>query len=179
MREEEEAGAVEVGRIMEEIQARIAEKKASGVYTDEEIDEISRMELSLQEREGYGEEMDRLLSWLHANWEATGPVDPEVPGARRPFREAAKKILNALLGPEARLLLAKQNQINARLVQLLSGVLPPLREGFRDAGERLDGLAQRLEEDNRKLREKVDGLAARLEKLEGRPGPSSGERQEQ
>jgi len=176
---EEEAETVEVGRIMEEIQARIAKKKASGVYTDEEIDEISRMELSLQEREGYGEEMDRLLSWLHANWEATGPVDREVTAADRPLREAAKKFLNALLGPEARLLLAKQNQINARTVQLLSGVLPPLREGFRDAEERLDSLALRLEEENRQLREKVDGLASRLERLEGRPGPSPGERQGQ
>jgi hypothetical protein len=67
------AAGVDVARIMEEIRGRVAERKAAGVYSDEALEEIAHMELRLREREEYGVEMDRLISWLHAHWEATGP----------------------------------------------------------------------------------------------------------
>jgi hypothetical protein len=164
------AESVDVGRIMEEVKARVAEKKAAGAYSAEEIEEISRMELKLRESEGYGEEMERLISWLHTHWEATGPVDSERQGKVSPGRDAAKKALRSLLGPLSRLLLGKQNQINARLVQVLSGSLPPLRDGSREVEERVDALALRLEEENRLLRQEVEKLAARLEEREEREG---------
>lgn len=164
---------IDAGRIMEEIRSRVAERKRSGFYRDDEIEEISRMELDLREQEGYGEEMDRLLSWLHAHWEATGPVERGGHAPGRPLREAVRKFLITVLKPAARLLLSKQNQINARVVQLLSGVLPPLRDGLRDADERIDGLALRLEEENRRLREQAEELDSRLKKLEDRTGKDS------
>ena len=157
---------VEVGAVMEAIRVRVEEKKASGFYTAEEIEEITRMELDLQEREGYGEEMDRLLSWLHSHWEATAPVVLDGTEPRRPLREIAKRTLRMLLYPATKLFLAKQNQINARVAQLLSGSLPALREGFRDLEESGDRLIVGLEKENRKLREDLDALAARLERLE-------------
>jgi len=159
---------VDVGRIMEEVKARVAEKKAAGAYSAEEIEEITRMELQLRESEGYGEEMERLISWLHTHWEATAPVDSEDAGKVSPKREAVKKVLRALLGPVSRLLLGKQNQINARIVQVLSGSLPPLRDGSREVEERVDALALRLEEDNRQLREEMKKLTARLAEREER-----------
>jgi hypothetical protein len=162
------AGPVDVGRIMEEIRARVAEKKASGAYSAEDIEEITRMELDLRESEGYGEEMERLISWLHTHWEATGPVDGGDEGKIRPGREVVKKVLRAFLSPVSRLLLAKQNQINARIVQLLSGSLPPLRDGSREVEERVDALALRLEEENRQLRQEMEKLTARFEEREGR-----------
>ncbi len=164
---------VDAGRIMEEIRSRVAERKRSGFYRDDEIGEISRMELELREQEGYGEEMGRLISWLHTHWEATAPVEKEGHAPARPLREAVKEVLNTILKPAARLLLSKQNQINARVAQLLSGVLPPLRDDLRDANERIDGLVLRLEEENRRLREQVEELGVRLEKLEGRTGKDS------
>lgn len=171
---------IDAGRIMEEIRSRIAERKRSGFYRDDEIEEISRMELDLREQEGYGEEMDRLISWLHAHWEATGPVEREERAPGRPLREAVKKVLNAILRPVARLLLSKQNQINARVAQLLSGALPHLRDGMSDANERIDGLLLRLEEENHRLRERAEGLEVRLKKLEDRIGKdSSGVRRDQ
>ncbi len=153
---------------MEEVKARVAEKKASGAYLAEEIEEITRMELKLRESEGYGEEMERLISWLHTHWEATGPVDSEKSGKISPGREAVKKILRAILSPVSRLLLGKQNQINARIVQVLSGSLPPLRDGSREVEERVDALALRLEKDNRQLRQEMEKLSARLAEREGR-----------
>jgi hypothetical protein len=159
---------VDVGRIMEEVKARVAEKKASGAFAAEEIEEITRMELKLRESEGYGEEMERLISWLHTHWEATAPVDSEDAGNVSPGREAVKKVLRALLGPVSRLLLGKQNQINARIVQVLSGSLPPLRDGSREVEERVDALALRLEEENRLLREEMKKLTARLAEREER-----------
>jgi hypothetical protein len=161
-------GSIDVARIMEEVKARVAGKKASGAYSAEEIEEITRMELKLRESEGYGEEMERLISWLHTHWEATGPVDSEQSGNVSPGREAVKKILRALLGPVSRLLLGKQNQINARIVQVLSGSLPPLRDGSREVEERVDALALRLEKDNRQLRQEIEKLSARFEEREGR-----------
>jgi hypothetical protein len=158
--------AVDVGRIMEEVKARVAEKKASGAYSAEEIEEITRMELKLRESEGYGEEMERLISWLHTHWEATGPVDSEGSGKVSPGKEAAKKVLRSLLSPLSRLLLGKQNQINARIVQVLSGSLPPLRDGSREVEERVDALALRLEEENRQLRQEMEKLTARFEERE-------------
>jgi hypothetical protein len=159
---------IDVGRIMGEVKARVAEKKASGAYSAEEIEEITRMELKLRESEGYGEEMERLISWLHTHWEATGPVDGENAGKVSPAREAAKKIVRTLLSPLSRLLLGKQNQINARIVQVLSGSLPPLRDGSREVEERVDALALRLEEENRQLRQEVEKLTSRFEEREER-----------
>lgn len=166
---------LDVERIMESIRERVARKKASGAYSEKEVTEIAAMELSLQEQEGYGEEMDRILSWLHAHWEATGEVDPEGAAAGSPAREAVKKALRKALSPAARLLLGKQNQINAKMVQLLSGTLPPLREGFLDIDQRGDAAALRLEKENRDLRRELEELASRLERLEGKEGGPPGE----
>ena len=177
MTRDESLNSIDVEGIMQAIQDRVAEKKAAGLYSKEEIDEIARMELSLQEREGYGEEMDRILSWLHANWEATGEVDPEGSPGRSPGREAVKKALRSLLSPAARLLLAKQNQINAKIVQLLSGALPPLRDGFLDIDQRGDGWALRLEKENQELRLKLREVASRLDRLEERENEPPRDRQ--
>lgn len=168
---------VDIGKIMREIKARVAERKAAGLYSEADIDEIAAMELSLRECEGYGEEMDRLLSWLHANWEATGAVDPEERAPHRPFRESLKKLLRFILHPLARRILAKQNQINARIVQLLSGTAPQLREGFRDVEERLDNLALHLEKENSSLQKRLEEAASRLERLESEAGDRSRQRQ--
>lgn len=168
--EERAAEAIDIRKIMEEIHRKVSAKMASGFYSEEEIEEISRMELSLEERQGFGEEMDRLLSWLHTHWESTGPVDP-IPEAKSPLlRRAVKRLLHLLMRPEARLLLAKQNQINAKLVQLLSGALPPLRDGYLNSEQQLENLSSRLAEEQLWLRERVDELAARLERLEGGRG---------
>ena len=51
--EEQAAEAIDVRRIMEEIKQKVAEKKAAGLYSEGEIEEISRMELSLKERLGF------------------------------------------------------------------------------------------------------------------------------
>lgn len=167
VRAEGSAPGIDTALIMEEIRAGVAAKKAAGVYSDEELAAIAGMELRLQEREEYGAEMDRLISWLHAHWEATGPVDSEAGLAGSPARGALKKALRIILSPLSRLLLSKQNQINARIVQLFSGALPPLRESSRDAEKRMENLALRLEKENAGLREEVQGLSARLERLEG------------
>jgi hypothetical protein len=163
---EETAAGVDVSRIMEEIRGRVTERKAAGVYSDEALEEIARMELRLQEREGYGVEMDRLISWLHAHWEATGPVEREGVAAGRPMTEAMKGILRVLLAPLSRLLLSKQNQINAKIVQLFSGALPPLRESATDVEKRLENVAQHLEKENTRLREELSEIAVRLKRLE-------------
>jgi hypothetical protein len=177
-REETAAVGVDVARIMEEVRGRVAERKAAGVYSDEALEEIARMELRLQEREEYGVEMDRLISWLHAHWEATGPLEREGMVAGKPVAEAVKKVLRVLLAPLSRLLLAKQNQINAKIVQLFSGVLPPLRESAADVEKRLENMALHLEKENARLREELSEVAARLKRLEGSSpdqGPGSGD----
>lgn len=161
------ATGIDISHIMEEIRAAVAEKKAAGVYSEEDLAAIAGMELRLQEREEYGAEMDRLISWLHAHWEATSRVDSETGMAESPARGALKKILRTLLSPLSRILLSKQNQINARMVQLFSGSLPPLRESSRDVEKRMENLALRLEKENAGLREKVQDISARLERLEG------------
>ena len=55
-------------------------------------------------------------------------------------------------------------------MQVLSGSLPPLRDGSREVEERVDALALRMEEENRLLRQEVEKLAARLEEREEREG---------
>ena len=156
---------VDVGRIMKEIRHRVEERKRAGEYSDEDLAAIAAMELRLREREEYGVEMDRLISWLHAHWEATAPVEEEMAGGSALWR-ATKKLLRRLLSPLSRLLLAKQNHINARVVQLLSGALPPLREGARDVEKRMENLALRLEKENSALREEVREMSSRLDRLE-------------
>ena len=150
---EKEPPRIDASLVMEEIRSRVAQRKAAGEYTDEELNAIAAMELHLQEREGYGEETDRIISWLHANWEATGEVDPEGQPASTPLKGIAKKISRAILFPVSRLLLGKQNQINARLVQLLSGSIPTLRDGLGDVESRTEQRLAALEREVRKLAE--------------------------
>jgi hypothetical protein len=157
---EEDLPRIDSAKIMEEIGARVAERKAAGGYTAEEVREIAAMELELREREGYGEESDRLISWLHANWEATSAVDAEGQGSS-PLKALVKKILRAALSPLARLMLGKQNQINARLVQLLSGSLPTLRDNLGDVENRSDQRLAALEKEMRRLSEEVKKLEER------------------
>jgi len=170
--------AVDARRVMEEIRRRIAERKAAGEYSDAEIAEIASMELRLQEGDDNGGETDRHLSWLHAHWEATGPVAPEGMRPAGPLREAVKRALRALLAPAGRILLGKQNQINARLVQLLSTAVPPLRQDVRDVEERVSDLAVTLEKENSRLEGEVRNLAARLERIE-KEAAGGGRRQEE
>ncbi len=151
---------------MEEIRRRIAERKAGGQYTEAELAEISSMELRLQEAEECDGEIDRLISWLHAHWEATGPKDQEGVQPAGSLREALKKVLSTLMAPAGRVLLGKQNQINARLVQLLSAAVPALRQDMRDMGERIDKLTVTLETENARLRSQLQELSDRLRTLE-------------
>jgi hypothetical protein len=87
--------------------------------------------------------------------------------AGKPVAEAVKKILRLLLAPLSRLLLAKQSQINAKIVQLFSGALPPLRESAADVEKRLENMALHLEKENARLREELSEVAACLKRLEG------------
>ena len=157
---EQELPRIDSARIMEEIGARVAERKASGDYTDGELGEIAAMELELREREGYGEESDRLISWLHANWEATGAVDAEGQPSSPP-KALMKKVLRTVLSPLARLMLGKQNQINARVVQLLSGSIPTLRDSLGDMENRSDQRLAALEKEVRRLAGDVKRLEER------------------
>ena len=128
-----------------------------------ELRAIAAMELRLEEREGYGEESDRIISWLHANWEATGAVDLEGQAPASPLKRLAKKILRTLLSPMGRVLLGKQNQVNARLVQLLSGSIPTLRDGLGDVETRGDQRFSALEKEVRRLAGEVERLEKKLD----------------
>lgn len=131
---------MDVGKLMEKVRASVADKISRGVYTDEEIQDISRMELSLKERTDFGMEMEETISWLHANW---NPNSPYRITSHRPFLGKIlvplKKILRIIFKPFSYMVLLKQTDINMRITQLLASSLPSLRDDH-------NGLEQRFED---------------------------------
>src|SRR3989304_3375177 len=96
-----ETSPVDVARIMEAIKARVAERKASGFYSEEEVQRITQMELELQEPlPGYRDELDHHLAILNDSWDPT--AEPAITSHRPvvgPLIVVAKRLLRPPAAP--------------------------------------------------------------------------------
>lgn len=180
--------AVDVARLMEEIRARVRERKASGFYSEEEVRRITQMELELvSSAPVLGDELEQQLARLNDGWDvaAEPTITSHRPGVGA-LIVAVKKLLRRLTRPYITLILARQVDFNADLLQLLNAFVLPVRDVTRRLEEGHLGLQERLavehgerQRGQRDLAERLATLTTRVEhlqaELERQRVPAAGE----
>ena len=172
------AGPVDVGRLMEEIKARVRERKASGFYSDEEVRRITQMELELAESAPtFQDELEQHLARLNDGWDtAAEPVITSHRAGVGALIVGAKKLLRRVTRPYITLVLARQVEFNGTLLQLLNGFVLQVRDALATLTRRLEDLSLDLHErltvertdrqrGQRELAERLAALGARVEAL--------------
>jgi O-antigen chain-terminating methyltransferase len=171
--EQTQAGAVDVARLMEEIKERVRQRKASGVYSEDEVRRITQMELQITETlPGLQGEVEQQLAELNERWDPTEEpvitshrplVGPVIVGAKRLLRQATR--------PYVSLVLARQADFNSRLLQLLNAFVLPVRDTLARLHQRGEALSlelhERLTAEHAESGRRHRALAARVDALVG------------
>ncbi len=158
---------VDVARIMEEIKARVAERKASGFYSEEEVQRIAEMELEVHEfLPGYRDDLDHHLAILNDTWDTKTetPMTSHRPVVG-PVIVAVKKLLRRLTAPYINMVLAQQVEFNSTLVRLLNSFAPQIRDHLQGLDQQLDQLEERQASSYLELRGQVREVITALEGL--------------
>jgi O-antigen chain-terminating methyltransferase len=179
-RSDEPAGAaataatpVDVAHLMEEIKARVRQRRASGFYSEAEVQRIAQMELEVTEAApSFERELDHHLAELNDRWDTS--ADPVIT-SHRPGVGAlivgAKRMLRQLTKPYIGLVLARQVEFNSTLLQLLNAFVFPVRDAVARVTRKTEELT--LETHERLTVEHAEGLrrhrelSQRLEALTG------------
>ena len=175
-------GGVDVARLMEDIKARVQERRASGFYSEEEVRRIVQMELELTESAPtFSDEIEQHLVRLNDEWDTA--ADPVITSHRAGvgrFIVGAKRLVRQLTRPYIALILSRQVEWNATLLQLLNSFVLPMRDqvqgGLGALTQRLEDLALSLHErlavehgerqrGERDVLDRLGVLAARVETL--------------
>jgi O-antigen chain-terminating methyltransferase len=170
-------GPVDVARLMEEIKARVRERRVSGFYSDEEVRRITQMELEVTESvPKFEEEIEQHLAQLNDAWDVA--TEPDIASHRPglgPLVVAAKRLLARVTRPYTKLALARQVEFNSTLLHLLNAFVLPardqLREGISTLTRKVEQLSlethERLTVEHQERQQRHRELAARVERLAG------------
>jgi O-antigen chain-terminating methyltransferase len=166
-------GLPDVDALMERVRAGVADRLARGVYTQEELDRVQRIELEIRERADFGPDPADDVAKLHAAWDPLGPhTFTSHRGAAGRLIVAAKTLLRRLVKPVAGVALVRQAEFNGAAARLLTGATHGV-ETLEASHEALllkhDELARRhleLVARTGELLTEVRRLQARLESVE-------------
>ena len=171
-------GSVDAGRLMEEIKARVRERRASGFYSEDEVRRITQMEIELAESAPtFQDELEEHLERLNDDWDTA--AEPVIASHRAGIGAAivaGKKFLRSATRPYINLILARQVEFNSALLHLLNAFVLPVRDGLATLTRRHEDLSLDLQErltvehgerlrKEREIAERLGGLAARVEDL--------------
>ncbi len=184
-------GMVDAGRLMEEIKARVRERRASGFYSEDEVRRITQMEIELAESAPtFQDELEEHLERLNDGWDtAAEPVIQSHRAGVGAVIVRAKKVLRRITRPYITLILARQVEFNSALLHLLNAFVLPVRDGLATLTRRHEDLSLDLQERltvehaerlrrEREVAERLGALAARVEDLRAevergrRPAPA-------
>jgi O-antigen chain-terminating methyltransferase len=139
------AGTVDVARLMEEIKARVRERRASGFYSEDEVRRIAQMELEVTESApGFREEVEQHLAALNDVWDIQR--DPDIRSHRGGVGRlivGAKRALWKLARPYTALVMQRPQAFDTALLHLLNAFVLPVRDQLKD---RMAGFARRIDE---------------------------------
>jgi SAM-dependent methyltransferase len=129
--------AVDVTRLMEDIKARVRERRASGFYSEDEVRRIVQMELEVTDVfPGLDEQVEHHLALLNDSWEVDRePAITSHRGALGWIIVGAKRLLLKLARPYTQLVLSRQIEFNTRLLHLLNAFVAPAAEMSRKLGD--------------------------------------------
>ncbi|MGC1402671.1 MAG: class I SAM-dependent methyltransferase [Thermodesulfobacteriota bacterium] len=124
MEPEDKVGAsIDVSRIMEQIRSRIDEKKKTGHYSPEELQEMDRMTLQIQSENGEPQEGDIQYHLSQVNYLCDTRRPPELSSHRKVLGSMVigfKKAIRKLTEPYIQMVLKRQVEFNVELVRLLN-----------------------------------------------------------
>jgi O-antigen chain-terminating methyltransferase len=178
---------------MEEIKARVQERRASGFYSEDEVRRIAQMEIELAESAPtFQDELEQHLARLNDGWDAAAqPVVTSHRGGIGRVIVGGKRLLWRLTRPYIALVLARQVDWNSTLLHLLNAFVLPARDALTTLTRRLEDLSldlherltvehgerqggqRELAERVRALGREVEGLRVELERLR-QPAPAAG-----
>jgi O-antigen chain-terminating methyltransferase len=163
---------------MEEIKARVRERRASGFYSDDEVRRITQMEIELAESAPtFQDELEEHLERLNDGWDTA--AEPAITSHRAGVGAAivaGKKLLRRVTRPYINLILARQVEFNSALLHLLNACVLPVRDGLAALTRRHEDLSLDLQErltvehgerlrKEREVAERLGTLAAQVDAL--------------
>ncbi len=169
---------MDVAQLMEEIKARVRQRRAAGFYSEEEVRRITEMELEVSNAlPGFRSEIEHHLTTLNDAWDTAR--EPAITSHRPGVGQlivGGKRWLRRLTRPYITLLLARQVEFNSTLLHLLNAFVLPVRDGLAGLGRKGEELSLALHERlatehteglrrHRELLQRVDGLEARVAAL--------------
>jgi O-antigen chain-terminating methyltransferase len=134
------SAAVDVARLMEEIKERVRQRRAAGLYSEDEVRRITQMELEVAESiPGFHEEVEHLLGAANDVWDVLR--EPSISSHRGSAMGAtlvgAKRSLWKAMAPYTKLVLQRQGEFNAAILHLLNAFVLPVRDKIQDGLTRL------------------------------------------
>jgi SAM-dependent methyltransferase len=140
---DEPAASVNVAQLMEEIKARVRQRRASGYYSEEEVRRVAQMELEVGEVvPAQREELEHHLAALNDSWDL---LREPVVASHRPVVGRVivglKRLMLRLMRPYTTLALQRQLDFNTALLHLLNAFVLPVRDKFPELAA---GLTERL-----------------------------------
>jgi O-antigen chain-terminating methyltransferase len=171
-------GRIDTARLMEEIKARVRERRDSGFYSDDEVRRITQMEIELAESAPtFQDELEEHLERLNDGWDTA--AEPAITSHRAAVGAAivaGKKLLRRVTRPYINLILARQVEFNSALLHLLNAFVLPVRDGLATLTRRHEDLSLDLQErltvehgerlrKEREVAERLGTLAAQVDAL--------------
>ncbi|MBA4394899.1 MAG: hypothetical protein C0407_15210 [Desulfobacca sp.] len=144
----------EVDRIMERIRTRIEEKKKTGRYSPEDLEEIERITLQIQSEGSESQEGDILYHLSQVNYLCDTRKPPELSSHRKVLGSlitGVKKIIHKLTEPYIQMVLKRQVEFNVELVRLLNQMALDVRYRWSNQEKQLAILEKRWEEVTKSL----------------------------
>ena len=161
----------DVQALLEAVEERVAQKKASGQYDPAEIRKVEEavVELAPPVEDGAEAEMGIHHSKLQNTWNPKDfGVTTHRTGPKGELVIKAKRLLHKALGFITGILLARQTTFNDELVKLLNILVPhhqALRQRMPLAEKRLDGLEDLSRDLSAQLREQAKRTTEELKRL--------------
>jgi 2-polyprenyl-3-methyl-5-hydroxy-6-metoxy-1,4-benzoquinol methylase len=118
-----EASAVNLDRTMEEIRRRIEEKKRTGQYSPEDLQEIEGMALQIKAQSPDGDEGDLQYHLSQVNYLCDTARPPELSSHRKVMGNlitGIKKLIRKISEPYIQMVLKRQVEFNVEIVRLLN-----------------------------------------------------------
>jgi O-antigen chain-terminating methyltransferase len=148
----------EVEKIMEQIKENIEQKKALGVYSDEEIEWVKRMDGKIASSKGPGNHgFQEQLGQMNLNWDLKNKIPitshRRILGSllvlsKKTMRKLTKSYINLVLGEQVEF-----NSCVTRVINQLAGKLTGLEEGYNNLAKRHQELFDKVDTWNAEVRQ--------------------------
>jgi len=145
---------IDVNRIMGQIRLRIEEKKKTGQYPSEDMEEMERMTLQIDHQNSDSDEGDLQYQLSQVNYHCDTGRPPELSSHRQalgPLIIGFKKFIRKLSEPYIQMILKRQVAFNVEIVRLMNQMALDFRYRWSTQEKQLAHLEKQWEQTTRSL----------------------------